>query len=56
MSAMLLGHAIIRRCLAASTKNNRKDFGIIGNTALDFGGVLVGDEVTIALDVQCIKS
>jgi len=41
--------------LAASTKVNRKDFGIIWNAALDTGGVLVGDEVSITLDVQFIK-
>jgi polyisoprenoid-binding protein YceI len=41
--------------LSASATINRKDFGIIWNTALDSGGVLVGDEVSIALDVQLIK-
>jgi polyisoprenoid-binding protein YceI len=41
--------------LSGSTKINRKDFGIVWNTALDSGGVLVGDEVTISLDVQFIK-
>ena len=42
--------------LSASTKINRKDFGIVWNTALDSGGVLVGDEVSITLDVQLIKA
>jgi polyisoprenoid-binding protein YceI len=41
--------------LSGSATINRKDFGIIWNTALDSGGVLVGDEVSIALDVQLIK-
>ena len=41
--------------LSGSAKVNRKDFGIVWNTALDAGGVLVGDEVTITLDVQFIK-
>jgi polyisoprenoid-binding protein YceI len=41
--------------LSGSTKVNRKDFGLVWNTALELGGVLVGDEVTIALDVQFIK-
>jgi polyisoprenoid-binding protein YceI len=45
----------LRIGLSASTKINRKDFGIIWNTALDSGGVLVGDEVTITLDVQLIR-
>jgi polyisoprenoid-binding protein YceI len=42
--------------LSASAKVNRKDFGIVWNAALDAGGVLVGDEVTITLDVQFIKA
>ena len=42
--------------LSGSTKVNRKDFGLVWNTALELGGVLVGDEVTIALDVQFIKA
>jgi polyisoprenoid-binding protein YceI len=41
--------------LSGFAKINRKDFGIVWNTALDSGGVLVGDEVTITLDVQFIK-
>lgn len=41
--------------LSASATISRKDFGIIWNTALDSGGVLVGDEVVITLDVQFIK-
>jgi polyisoprenoid-binding protein YceI len=41
--------------LSGSTKINRKDFGIIWNTALDSGGVLVGEEVTITLHAQFIK-
>ncbi len=31
---------------------NRQDFGISWNNALDGGGVIVGDEVTIELDVE----
>jgi polyisoprenoid-binding protein YceI len=41
--------------LSASTKINRKDFGFEWNTPLELGGVLVGEEVTITLDVQFIK-
>jgi polyisoprenoid-binding protein YceI len=41
--------------LSGSTKIHRKDFGIIWNTALDSGGMLVGDEVAITLDIQLIK-
>jgi polyisoprenoid-binding protein YceI len=42
--------------LSATTKINRKDFGLTWNAALETGGVLVGDEVTITLDVEFLKS
>jgi polyisoprenoid-binding protein YceI len=42
--------------LSASAKINRKDFGLTWNTALETGGVLVGDDVAIALDVQFVKA
>lgn len=42
--------------LFAITKINRKDFGLVWNSALETGGVLVGDEVTISLDVQFVKA
>ncbi|HWF59172.1 MAG TPA: YceI family protein [Nitrospira sp.] len=35
---------------------NRKDFGMIWNKALDTGGLVVGDEVQIHLDIECIKT
>ena len=41
--------------LSATTKINRKDFGLVWNSALETGGVLVGEDVTITLDVQFIK-
>jgi polyisoprenoid-binding protein YceI len=41
--------------LSASTKINRKDFGLTWNSALESGGVLVGEDVTIHLEVQFIK-
>jgi polyisoprenoid-binding protein YceI len=45
-----------RRGVSATTKINRKDFGLTWNAALETGGILVGDEVTITLDVQFIKA
>ena len=39
----------------ATTKINRKDFGINWNQALDAGGVAVGDELTITIDVEATK-
>lgn len=37
------------------TKISRKDFGLTWNVALEAGGVLVGDEVKISLDVEAVK-
>jgi len=42
--------------LSASTKINRKDFGLTWNAALETGGILVGDDVTITLDAQFVKA
>jgi len=43
-----------RAGFAAVTKINRKDYGITWNKSLDAGGVLVGDEVEIALNVEAV--
>jgi len=40
----------------ASTKIKRSDFGMTWNKALETGGVVVGDVVTIALDVSLVKA
>ncbi len=40
---------------SAHTKIKRSDFGLTWNAALEAGGVLVGDEVKIALEVELIK-
>jgi polyisoprenoid-binding protein YceI len=42
--------------VSATTKINRKDFGLSWNTALETGGILVGDDVTITLDAQFVKA
>ncbi|MGC2472700.1 MAG: YceI family protein [Candidatus Sulfotelmatobacter sp.] len=42
--------------LSASTHISRKDFGLTWNSTLETGGILVGDEVAISLDVQFIKA
>jgi len=36
-------------------KINRQDFGVSWSRALDAGGVVVGDEVTITIDLQLVK-
>ncbi len=42
--------------VSATTRISRKDFGLTWNAALESGGFLVGDEVTITLDVQFVKA
>jgi polyisoprenoid-binding protein YceI len=42
--------------VSATTKINRRDFGLTWNAALETGGILVGDEVTITLDVEFVKA
>jgi polyisoprenoid-binding protein YceI len=39
----------------ASTKINRKDWGLTWNVALETGGVLVGDTININIEVEIIK-
>ena len=45
----------LRSGTSATTTINRKDFGLVWNKALELGGVTVGDEVNIALEVELIK-
>ena len=45
-----------RVAVSASTKINRKEFGLTWNAALETGGILVGDEVTITLEVEFVKA
>jgi polyisoprenoid-binding protein YceI len=46
----------IRSGATASTKINRKDFGLNWNKALETGGVLVGDEIAINLEIEMVKA
>ncbi len=43
-----------RRGFSATTKINRKDFGLTWNKILE-AGPAVGDEVTISLDIEAVK-
>ena len=45
-----------RIAISATTKINRKDFGLTWNAALETGGLLVGEEVAITLDVEFVKA
>jgi polyisoprenoid-binding protein YceI len=40
---------------SATTKLDRRDFGLMFNVALEAGGVLVGDEVAIQLEVELTR-
>lgn len=44
-----------RRGLSASAKIKRADFGLTYNSVLEAGGVAVGEEVTIVLEVELVK-
>ncbi|MNO08352.1 hypothetical protein D3C81_2309530 [compost metagenome] len=41
--------------VALTGKINRKDFGLTWNAALETGGVLVGEEIKLAAEIQLIK-
>jgi len=42
--------------LSAPTTINRKDWGLTWNVALETGGLLVGEEVKLALEVEAVKA
>jgi polyisoprenoid-binding protein YceI len=41
--------------LAATTKINRRDYGITWNKTLDKGGVMIGEEVKISLNIEAVQ-
>lgn len=43
-----------RRGAEATTKLNRKDFGLTWNHLLEAGGAVVGDEVQITIDIEAV--
>jgi len=40
----------------ATTKIDRKDFGLTWNAALEAGGLMVGEEVTVTLELEFVKA
>lgn len=56
MGPIVNAHGKTRTGTSATTKINRKDFGISYNAALDNGGAMVGDDVKITLDVEMVKA
>ena len=39
----------------AETKIHRKDFGLTWNMALEAGGVVVGDEIKISIEIEAVR-
>ncbi len=44
-----------RMAATATTKINRQDFGVKWNAVMDNGGVVVGDDVSITIDVEMVS-
>jgi polyisoprenoid-binding protein YceI len=42
--------------LSATTKIDRKDYGLVWNSPLETGGILLGDDITITLEIQFVKA
>ncbi len=40
---------------SATAKINRKDFGLTYNAVLETGGVVVGDDVDITIDLEIFR-
>jgi len=45
----------MRRGASATTTINRQDFGISFNKTLDSGGMVVGNDVPVSIDVEAVK-
>jgi polyisoprenoid-binding protein YceI len=45
-----------KRGASATTRINRKDFGLRWNVALETGGIVVGDELKVEIDVELLKN
>lgn len=48
-------YGLQRAALTAKATVNRKEFGLNWNVALESGGVLVGDKVTIEIDLAAVQ-
>ena len=46
---------LLRRGASATTRIERKDFGLTWNAVLESGGFVVGDEVDITIDVELVR-
>lgn len=50
------GRGTVKMGASATTRINRKDFGVKFNRLLEAGGLVVGDEVRITIDVELNKT
>jgi len=41
--------------ISGTTKINRRDYGLTWNAALETGGILIGEEITITVEVEFVK-
>jgi polyisoprenoid-binding protein YceI len=48
-------YGYLRLGTSATTKISRSDFGLTWNALLETGGVVVGDEVKITLDIELVR-
>jgi polyisoprenoid-binding protein YceI len=46
---------LLRRGASATTRIDRKDFGLTWNAVLESGGFVVGDDVEITIDVEMVR-
>lgn len=46
----------VRIGVSATTKLNRKDFGLTWNAALEAGGIMIGEEVKIEFEIELVKA
>jgi polyisoprenoid-binding protein YceI len=44
-----------RAAFSATTSVNRQEFGLTWNQALETGGVVVGDRIDIAIDIEAVR-
>lgn len=44
-----------RAGFSGTTTINRKDFGLVWNVALEAGGVMVGDQVKVSVELETVK-
>jgi polyisoprenoid-binding protein YceI len=45
----------VKRGVVATTKINRKDFGVSWNATMDGGGIVVSDTVEITIELELVK-